>query len=154
MREDGPSPYFNRSSLPPSPRLTFRKNDNNTPHKVLANITADAFYSPDKDVRQALGSISIDAPSQKFSSFPVRRSARHATLKIREFGNKEIIHEETFIDLNSTPVINQHGKIVNNNNSHDKTSPTKRLAPPSTIEDLTSHNLNLRPRKRQNSIFN
>lgn len=125
----------------PHQRLIYLNDidDERTPRKLLANITADAYYSPDKSgLRQALGSISI-AGSMK-SEQPIRRSARHAAFN--SISSDDTIDEECVQDNNNTPKAHQRRKSSN--------SPVKRLAAECTIDE--GARIGLRPRKRQNSV--
>ncbi|TIB96518.1 hypothetical protein E3Q18_03076 [Wallemia mellicola] len=118
-----------------SQRLVYTLDDEKTPRKILANITAGAYYSPDKSgLRQALGSITIAAPMK--SEQPIRRSARHAAISL-----SDTIDEEAN-DGASTPKV-KHTR-------RQSSSPVKRLATEINIDD--GLRLGLRPRKRQNSV--
>ena len=162
MREDAPPLYSriqsnhdlvkSRSSssagefTSPHDRLIYLSDmaDERTPRKLLANITADAYFSPDKSgLRQALGSISI-AGSIK-SEQPIRRSARHAVFNsansLNSVSSDDSVQEEGAQDNVNTPKARQRRKSSN--------SPIKRLAAECTIEEGAQ--LCLRPRKRLNS---
>ncbi|TIA89701.1 hypothetical protein E3P81_02790 [Wallemia ichthyophaga] len=129
----------NSGMTSPHQRLIYLNDieDERTPRKLLANITAEAYFSPDKSgLRQALGSISI-ASSIK-SEQPIRRSARHAAIS-------SISSDETMIDCaqdnndnNKTPKAQHRRKSSN--------SPYKSLAAECTIDE--GSRIGLRPRKR------